>query len=129
MQESYKLTSSRVGELFDAEVDGAGPLIGDGIRLERICFRASLEDHRAELIEMLKEIPPGFHKGKGGGWSFLNFCDRNDGSQWTGLHMVMEQLFAMASALGMAHLLMPRDLWDVLPGGMPYIVFDMDGKK
>jgi hypothetical protein len=89
---------------------------------------------------MLAQLPSNFHRlgtqhvdGEGGGgWSFLNACVCTDPErpdlefeefpQWTGLHMVVNQLLTMGMALGLASMVLPRDLWVTLPGGMPYFV-------
>jgi hypothetical protein len=33
----------------------------------------------------------------------------------------MEQLFTLGIALGLAQWQLPRDMWDIFPGGMPYV--------
>jgi hypothetical protein len=81
-----------------------------------------LKAHEAEIAEMLDELPDQFKASAGGGWSFLNACDDKHGRQWTGMHATMEQLFALGVGTGKAQLLMPREMWEVLPGGMPYYV-------
>lgn len=72
---------------------------------------------------MLAELPEPFFDNGGGGWSFLNLCtDRHD-RLWTGEHSVCEQLIVLAQALDLATYPMPRDMWEILPGGMPYVMF------
>lgn len=79
-----------------------------------------LESHREEIEGMLKSLPSEFDKDNGGGWSFLNACMDRNGFQWTGLHMRMDELFVLGTALGRVESLLPRDMWSALPGGMPY---------
>ena len=79
-----------------------------------------LESRRQQVATWLSALPTEFHSSGGGGWSFLNACNQADGQQWTGLHRRMEQLFCLGMGLGLAKCQMPRDLWSVLPGGMPY---------
>lgn len=133
-----KLTASRVREIFfdslftDEEIKGQGQaavmaraIVVEGIT-HKIGFNPErLEPHRAEMIEMLAELPDAFHAKKGGGMSFLNACERNDGQQWADLHQTMDQLFCLAFGLGLAQPLLPREAWGVLPGGMPYIVVNL----
>jgi len=80
--------------------------------------------HRAEIIELLADFPDEFYASKGGGWSFLNFCQTRDGRQWTGEHSTMEALMALGIAVGAVTVLMPREMWSALPGGMPYIAIE-----
>jgi hypothetical protein len=72
---------------------------------------------------MLAELPDPFHDADiGGGGSFLQACNRQDGVQWTTEHRVMEQLFLLGIATGFVICQLPRWVWPVLPGGMPYYV-------
>jgi hypothetical protein len=70
---------------------------------------------------MLSDLPDEFQASGGGGWSFLNACMTKTGEQWTGMHPTMDKLFMLGIAAGKARWLMPRDMWSVLPGGMPYV--------
>jgi hypothetical protein len=79
-----------------------------------------LKGHEAEIVEMLNELPDTFKKSGGGGMSFLNACIDRHGNQWTSFHRTMEQLFQLGIASGKVELLLPRKMWAVLPGGMPY---------
>ncbi len=111
-------------------VDGKQPddaVIVEGI-LQKFGFHPQrLESHREQVTKWLLALPDQFLESKGGGWSFLNACnDRND-EQWTGLHQRMDQLFSLGIALGLAAYPLPRDMWDVLPGGMPYIIIKDKG--
>lgn len=87
-----------------------------------------LESHRDEIRSMIWQLPSQFLASGGGGWSFLNLCMRADGVQWTGMHRQQEKLYALAAGLGMAAIQFPREMWSILPGGMPYMVFDPDAK-
>ena len=81
-----------------------------------------LESHKTEIEGMLDELPDEFKKSGGGGWSFLNACNDKHGNQWTGLHQRMEQLFQLGIGIGKVQCQIPREMWSVLPGGMPYCV-------
>ena len=121
------LTADRVDSifrdcLFKDNEDTSNHIKAEGIVHPVGLHPTRLEAHRAEVREMLLELPEEFLKSKGGGWSFLNACNDKHGKQWTGMHMIMEQLFQLGCALGLAQSQMPKDLWSVLPGGMPYYV-------
>jgi hypothetical protein len=81
--------------------------------------------HPERLKEKKKQVKEWFgHFSKfKKGFSFLNFCEENDGTMWTGLHKRMEQLICLGLALDIIKLALPRDFWPVLPGGMPYYYF------
>ena len=78
-----------------------------------------LETHKSEIAEMLDGLPDEFRADKGGGWSFLNARMTKSGDQW-GEHRNIEQLLTLGIATEQAKMLMPREMWNVLPGGMPY---------
>jgi len=84
-----------------------------------------LEKHRATIVEILKIMPTTFHKSTGGGWSFLNLSMDKYGDQW-GEHVHAQNLYALAAGLGLASFTMPREMWEVFPGKMPYVVFDIE---
>jgi hypothetical protein len=77
--------------------------------------------HKQEIAKMLDELPDQFKKNSGGGWTFLNACMTKDNIQW-GEHRNIEQLLSLGIATEQAAYLMPREMWNVLPGGMPYFV-------
>lgn len=80
-----------------------------------------LEQHREDVKAMLAQLPDDFQPTGGGGTTFLNACNDKNGKQWTDLHQRMEQLFQLGIGLGLAQWLLPRAMWGVLPGGMPYV--------
>lgn len=95
-----------------------------------------LEGYRAEIIEMLKELPDQFWESKGGGWSFLNGCHTRTGEQW-GEHRDLEILTCLGQGLKLVEIPLSREVWAMLPGGLPYFVFldkqlkeeECDGKR
>ena len=131
------ISAKRVEEVFsdclfkDSElVDGKPaiePVVVNGL-VHNFGFHSQrLESHRDEVKSILLELPEPFLKSKGGGWSFLNACVDRSGNQW-GQHMNMEQLFSLGIGLKLASYCMPREMWSILPGGVPYImVNDVEG--
>jgi hypothetical protein len=121
----FRLDSQQVADTFNACIaDG-----DEGFEVDMIVSKIRLDKERlanhAELIAaMLLELPDQFRKSGGGGWSFLNACDDKHGNQWTGLHLRMSELFAMGQGIGMVECQLPRELWDALPGGMPYYIIN-----
>lgn len=81
-----------------------------------------VREHSEQIHGWLDQLPEAFHEGTGDGWSFLNACYDRDGRQWTGLHLQMEKLFVLGQILGRVTYPLPRTLWNVLPGGMPYVM-------
>jgi hypothetical protein len=83
--------------------------------------RGRIVDKAGAIGELLAELPTEFMSTGGGGWSFLNACMDKNGVQW-GEHQDMEMLFCLGIAAGKAKWQLSRDMWEVLPGGMPYVV-------
>lgn len=85
--------------------------------------RERLESHRDQVREWLDQLSPQFHEKGGGGWSFLNACEDKNGAHWTGLHQSVDALVCLGIGLGMIKFCMEdREMWAILPGGMPYFV-------
>lgn len=102
-----------------------GAVIVEGV-LRKFGFHPGrLKGQRAKVTEWLKALPHQFRKSGGGGWSFLNACNQENGVQWTGLHERMDQLFCLGLGLKLVVCQMPREMWRALPGGMPYYVIDV----
>jgi len=83
-----------------------------------------LAGHKAEIALMLDELPDSFKKTGGGGMSFLQACEDKHGNEWTGSHQRMEQLFQLGTGTGKVECLLPNNMWEMLPGGMPYYVIN-----
>lgn len=84
-----------------------------------------LTAHHEEIAGMLAQLPNQFvshDAGGGGGWSFLNACMDRDARQWTGLHLTIEKLVLLGIGTGQVEWCLPREMWKVLPGEMPYFV-------
>lgn len=103
-----------------------GCIVVEGIRGKFGFHPERLEKQRPRVTEWLKALPHQFRKSGGGGWSFLNACNQENGVQWTSFHERMEQLFCMAMGLKLAECQMPREMWAAFPGGMPYYVINVE---
>lgn len=105
--------------LFREDEPIVDPAIGEGI-LQRYGFHPGrIANHSQRIHELLLALPEGFREDKGGGWTFLNACDDAAGNHW-GEHRNMDELFVLGLATGKCRSVLPRDMWDALPGGMPY---------
>ena len=121
-----KLNAKRVHELIVDSLGGEASrpektIIAEGI-IRTFGFNVDkLATHKQEIIDLLNELPDSFKEGSGGGWSFLQACVDKNGNHW-GEHSNMEELFCLGIAIGKVESLLPRDMWKVLPGGVPYYV-------
>ncbi len=119
---SENVESIFIKSLFVDGTDTSNAIIVEGIRTNFGFDPDSIELYKEGISSMLDKLSDDFRQSKGGGMSFINACDDRNGVQWTGLHATMEKLFCLGMAIGKVKSLMPRDMWDVLPGGMPYYV-------
>ena len=86
-----------------------------------------LKSHEQEIRDLVMELPDEFRMSKGGGWSFLNMCNDREGYQWADLHKTMEMLLVLGIAVGVMTIQIPRELWSMMPGGVPYVaVIDIE---
>lgn len=131
-----KLTADRVaavvtdGLFVDEEIQGlsreeiqAKAVVIEGISRAYGFHPERLAGHRDEVYEMLSELPDGFRASAGGGASVLTAHVDRHGNTWTGFHQSVDELFVLGIALGLATWLLPREIWNALPGGMPYVAF------
>jgi hypothetical protein len=119
------LKSERVEAIFMDCLFKDGEDITNHVKAEGITSNVGfhperLAGHKAEITLMLDELPDSFKKTGGGGMSFLQACEDKHGNQWTGSHQRMDQLFQLGTSTGKVECLMPRNMWPMLPGGMPY---------
>ena len=95
-------------------------IVAAGIMGDAPFVTSKIDEHHGEIAALLEELPDTFKASGGGGMSFLNACEDRHGRLWTGVHGTMERLFMLGMAAGLVVCLMPRDMWSMLPGGMPY---------
>ena len=132
MIDSSKLKKILIDCLFDRlELDDEGNPPEDdcvsvtGITATFCLCKSRLENHRQEIENYIKELPTEFKKG----WSFLNLCVDKHNNLWTGEHTMCETLLVLSIGLDLAcFCTKDREIWSILPGGMPYIQFeDLEG--
>ena len=123
-----ELTSKNVNDVFlrclydNKEEDVENAIIVDGV-IGKFGFNPiNLIENTVNISKMLDCLPDNFKETSGGGWSFLNACIDKDGVQWTGEHRTVEKIVCLGIATGKAKYLLPKDMWNALPGGMPYFV-------
>jgi len=127
------ISAERIQEIFfkclltEKEIDENGKPLIEVVKVEGIInsfgfHPERVEKHKDEIISFLEELPDSFKSSIGGGWSFLHAYMDKDGNHW-GEHQNIEQLFSLGIAIGKAKFLMPRELWKIMPGGVPYIVY------
>lgn len=109
--------------LFSNGEDTSNYVSAEGITVDVGFHPERLNGHKPEIEALLDELPSDFRESSlGGGMSFLAACEDRHGNQWTGDHQRMEQLFQLGIGIGKVKSLLPRSLWKLLPGGMPYYV-------
>jgi len=117
VKETFMYCLFNDGENQDAAVFADGVMLKVGFHPER------LKEKTPDILAFLTDMPEEFGKSSGGGWSFLNACNDSKGELW-GQHQDVDTLLCMGIAIGAAKILLPRDMWSVLPGGVPYFSVD-----
>lgn len=110
-------------------VDGKPPkgaVLVDGITRKFGFHPERLDLHKDAIREVLADMPDEFHHKNGGGQTFLNMCCDRHGVHW-GEHPIMDDLVALGLATNMVKFPLPREMWGVLPGGVPYISINLEG--
>ena len=120
----YKLTSKNVSKMMEQVLSSENNPFPKAKLVHGIVNEYMLDTrgYEKEIWEMLAELPSNFHKNGGGGCSFLQACVRYDESQWTGMHLIVEHLVVLGIASNQAEYLFPKEMWNMLPGSVPYFV-------
>lgn len=118
----YRVTEIYTDCLFRDGEDTTSHVKAEGIMATAGFHPERLAGHKAEIEALLGELPDEFKNSGGGGGSFLNACMDKRGQLWTGLHQVVDQLLQLGLAIGKIEYCLPRELWSIFPGGMPYFV-------
>jgi hypothetical protein len=108
--------------------DGAAPegaILVPGITHDFGFHPERLQAHKDEVLSFIEQLPVNFLREPGGGWSFLNLCMTKDDEQW-GEHLDCEALYVLAAGLKLAGFCLPKKMWEILPGGMPYVWFSKE---
>ena len=114
-----KLTQKAfIDSLFKEGEDTTNHVKVEGITCTFIFHPQRLEEKRELVAAILAQLPEEF---KDGGWTFLNLFITKDYQLWTDTHRICEYLVVMAIGLGLMEYCLPREVWKVLPGGVPYL--------
>jgi len=130
MKDINKLTSQRVDELYTtclSQSEENTAVTIKGIILSATFSVANLNAVKEDIVELIMQLPEGAFKGsKDNGLSFLTLCHDKDEEQWTSFHACVERLMMLAMCIQRCVFLMPRNMWKVLPGGLPYLLFNTE---
>lgn len=126
------INSDEVMQVFDACHVQPEKELPDMVKVEGIISvfyfkKSELSRHKEQVKTWLAALPEYFQAEQGGGWSFLYACQDRNGVQWTGFHHVMDKLFSLGIALELVQYCLPREYWEHMPGGVPYMVIHLKG--
>ena len=97
-----------------------------GVTINAGLNKTRLAKHKDEIKELLSQLHDTFFYNQGGGMSFLKLPFLKDESQW-GEHESAQQLMLLGIASGFMKYCVPESVWAALPGGVPYVVINLDG--
>lgn len=100
------------------------PIIVEGVVITAKFHPTRLKEYEPLINEMLLCLSDNFLQSRGGGWSFLNMCEDREGIQWADFHSTMDELVCLGLATKKLSFVLPRDMWCVFAGQMPYIVIN-----
>lgn len=120
-----ELTPSNVEKTFNECLFKEGESASDYIEAHSIMMRVGfhperIKEKQKDIEGMLCQLHGNFMQSNGGGWTFLNACLNKDGEQWTGEHLTIDCLLALGIAIKKVEFQLARELWQSLPGGMPF---------
>lgn len=121
-----KLNANEVRDIFldclfkEEEIENGKPIkeaiYVDGV-MNKVGFcKDRIKENESLITELLDELPKSFKEG----YSFLNLCEDKNGYQW-GEHRNCDELMMLGIAIGKMKYLLPREMWAMLSGGMPYV--------
>ena len=123
------LCHARVDEVYSLvsapKLRRTGIVEVEGIIARHTLLKKRLDMHRGDVLEMLAELPSGFHAPEHRGWSVAEMILDRHGTMWTTEMPTIEKLCVLGIGLGLAHWCSPRSTWSRLPGGLPYIVVEL----
>lgn len=105
----------REGEPHEVFLPARGLTMNVGLHPQRT------ESYADEIHSILLNLPDEFQEKSGGGYTFMNMVLDKDGNHCME-QMTAQELLMLGLATGWACTPMPRELWAVLPGGVPYIM-------
>lgn len=89
---------------------------------------SKVELHRSEIFTILRELPLEFWDQKSGGkdgYTFMSLPFDRDGNQWGG-QLRADELMALGLATGYMRYMFSKEMWMMLPGGVPYLIISED---
>lgn len=124
---SSPLTSENVINIYkecllrENEVKDNEPLVdflmAEGIMAVTVFNAERLSARKDDIVSMIDELA-----NLEEGISFLTLCMDKNGRQWTGDHRVMDLLIQLGIGIDYLSYCLPRDMWKVFPGQMPYLI-------
>jgi len=95
-----------------------------------VCFNPDrLVKHSEEITSMLSELSPNFFKNNGGAGHFNQMPFTAKQEQW-GEHINAEELMCLGMGIGkVKYAIEDRLAWSAMPGGVPFIVVDLEANE
>lgn len=101
-----------------------GVITVEGVQDRHTLLEKRLAMYRTDVVEMLGELPAGFHRPEHQGWGFGMLVMDRHGVVWATDMEVLERLCVLGIGLGVAEWCNQRSDWH-RTGGFPYFVCDL----
>lgn len=106
--------------LFKDNEDTSSAIIVEGVKHKVGFDPIKLNSNIDTINSLIEELPEDFfYSSNGSGMSFLEAIRDKNGNHW-GEHHNVDQLLCLGLAIERIKFLLPRDMWYILPGQMPY---------
>lgn len=90
-------------------------ILVDGVRMRVGFHKGRTLEHKEDIVSLLDQLTPDLKDGV----SLLSLCQDRDGRLW-GQHRDVDLLMMLGMAVDCIVYCAPRDMWEKLPGGLPY---------
>lgn len=117
-------TEEEVKDLVEGQIPENAVLV-EGLTIKVGFHKERLSKHKEDIKSLLSQISDKFVHNVGGGMSFLELPSRSDGTQW-GEHPDAQELLLLGIGSKYMQYCAPQELWPMLPGGVPYVVINLD---
>ena len=112
---------------FDSQGLTCNFIIGEGVSFRSTFSAERLNDQREVIAGFIDQLYDIEHAP-----SFMKLSRNSKGESWTENDLVVELLVQMGTATGMLTFLYPPEIWEFLPGKVPYVektLYSVDRKQ
>lgn len=130
-----KLNTANVSKIFksclfkDDELNEENMPTSPVVKVEAVASTFGFHQERLgaikpKVMELLSQMPEAFFKDIGQGDTFLNGLVNDKNIPWSTNQSDLDMLLALGLGTELITYSMPRDMWPILPSGLPYFTIN-----